>query len=662
MLASLWWASTTPIGPEPKSTAAMLCPAAFTSRSVRPWWPGPGSRCPPAAASRPGVAEPDAGRVRRRDRAGGLLGTAGADREDERAGSGEQRSGQAGHAALRHNTVWGIPGKTSRYREARAQPSAQHSASRASTRDAEIRHGPDIRDARGWVGSWVTAETWPGSCTAPAPCGVRAPGRASTWARSSNAVSTLDWSDLDRRAVDTVRTLAMDAVEKAGNGHPGTAMSLAPAAYLLFQRVMRHDPTDPHWPGRDRFVLSCGHSSLTLYIQLYLSGYGLELDDLQAAAAVGLAHPGPPRARAHRRAWRPRPARSARGWATRSAWRWRPAGSGACSTRTPTGTARSTTTSTRSAPTATSRRASATRSARSPATRSWATSSSSGTTTRSPSRTTPPSPSPRTSRPATRRTAGTSSTSTGGSDDGLPRGRRGALRRDRWRPRRRPAGRRSSRCAPSSAGRRRTSRTPARSTARRWARTRWPRPSSSSASTRTQSFAVDDEVLAHAREVVGARPGRARRSGSSGFDAWAAANPEPARAVRPAVDPDPARGLDRRAARVPGRPEGHGHPQGLRRGARRARPGAARAVGRLGRPGREQQHHDRGRAVVRPAGVRHQGRSRATGTAGRSTSESASTAWARSSTASCCTAAPGPTAARSWSSATTCARRYGWPR
>ena len=88
--------------------------------------------------------------------------------------------------------------------------------------------------------------------------------------------SALNWSDLDRRAVDTVRVLAMDAVEKAGNGHPGTAMSLAPAAYLLFNRVMRHDPTDPNWAGRDRFVLSCGHSSLTLYIQLYLSGYGAE--------------------------------------------------------------------------------------------------------------------------------------------------------------------------------------------------------------------------------------------------------------------------------------------------------------------------------------------------------------------------------------------------
>ena len=88
--------------------------------------------------------------------------------------------------------------------------------------------------------------------------------------------------------------LAMDAVQKAGNGHPGTAMSLAPAAYLLFQQVMRHDPADPSWPGRDRFVLSCGHSSLTLYIQLYLAGYGLELDDLKALRQWGSLTPGHP--------------------------------------------------------------------------------------------------------------------------------------------------------------------------------------------------------------------------------------------------------------------------------------------------------------------------------------------------------------------------------
>ncbi|WP_076441440.1 transketolase [Microbispora rosea] len=106
--------------------------------------------------------------------------------------------------------------------------------------------------------------------------------------------ASLEWSDLDRQAVDVVRALAMDAVEKAGSGHPGTAMSLAPAAYLLFQRVLRHDPSDPKWTGRDRFVLSCGHSSLTLYIQLYLSGYGLTLDDLKALRQWGSLTPGHP--------------------------------------------------------------------------------------------------------------------------------------------------------------------------------------------------------------------------------------------------------------------------------------------------------------------------------------------------------------------------------
>jgi transketolase len=104
----------------------------------------------------------------------------------------------------------------------------------------------------------------------------------------------LEWTDLDQRAVDTVRCLAMDAVQKVGNGHPGTAMSLAPAAYLLFQKVMRHNPADPHWPGRDRFVLSCGHSSLTLYIQLFLGGWGLELGDLEALRTWGSKTPGHP--------------------------------------------------------------------------------------------------------------------------------------------------------------------------------------------------------------------------------------------------------------------------------------------------------------------------------------------------------------------------------
>ncbi|MBF6414445.1 transketolase [Nocardia cyriacigeorgica] len=102
------------------------------------------------------------------------------------------------------------------------------------------------------------------------------------------------WTDLDTKAVDTIRVLAADAVQNAGNGHPGTAMSLAPLAYVLYQRVMRHDPTDPSWVGRDRFVLSCGHSSLTQYIQLYLAGFGLELDDLKNLRKWGSLTPGHP--------------------------------------------------------------------------------------------------------------------------------------------------------------------------------------------------------------------------------------------------------------------------------------------------------------------------------------------------------------------------------
>jgi len=103
-----------------------------------------------------------------------------------------------------------------------------------------------------------------------------------------------DWTDVDSRAVDTARVLAADAVQKVGNGHPGTAMSLAPLAYTLFQRQMRHDPSDTHWLGRDRFVLSCGHSSLTLYLQLYLGGFGLELSDIEALRTWGSKTPGHP--------------------------------------------------------------------------------------------------------------------------------------------------------------------------------------------------------------------------------------------------------------------------------------------------------------------------------------------------------------------------------
>ncbi len=104
----------------------------------------------------------------------------------------------------------------------------------------------------------------------------------------------LEWTDADARAVDTLRVLAADAVQKVGNGHPGTAMSLAPVAYLLFQRFLRHDPKDSHWAGRDRFVLSAGHSSLTLYLQLFASGYDLSLDDIASLRTWGSKTPGHP--------------------------------------------------------------------------------------------------------------------------------------------------------------------------------------------------------------------------------------------------------------------------------------------------------------------------------------------------------------------------------
>ena len=102
------------------------------------------------------------------------------------------------------------------------------------------------------------------------------------------------WQPIDDKAVAISRALAMDAVQKVGNGHPGTAMSLAPVAYTLFQRILKHDPANPNWIARDRFILSCGHSSLTLYIQLFLSGYGVELEDLKLFRTFNSLTPGHP--------------------------------------------------------------------------------------------------------------------------------------------------------------------------------------------------------------------------------------------------------------------------------------------------------------------------------------------------------------------------------
>ena len=107
-------------------------------------------------------------------------------------------------------------------------------------------------------------------------------------------MSNFTWTDEDRRAVDTARVLAADAVQKVGNGHPGTAISLAPVAYLLYQKVMKTDPTDDKWIGRDRFVLSAGHASILQYSQLYLGGLGLELEDIESLRTFGSRTPGHP--------------------------------------------------------------------------------------------------------------------------------------------------------------------------------------------------------------------------------------------------------------------------------------------------------------------------------------------------------------------------------
>src|SRR5664279_5973418 len=122
----------------------------------------------------------------------------------------------------------------------------------------------------------------------------RGAGARTSRERPLHVNSPLTWTDLDKRAVDTARVLAADAVEKVGNGHPGTAISLAPLAHLLYQKVMNVDPSDKDWLGRDRFVLSAGHSSLTQYTQLFLAGFGLEIEDIAALRTWGSKTPGHP--------------------------------------------------------------------------------------------------------------------------------------------------------------------------------------------------------------------------------------------------------------------------------------------------------------------------------------------------------------------------------
>src|SRR3954452_20046839 len=147
------------------------------------------------------------------------------------------------------------------------------------------RPSPTPEGARNHMGTQSTASEAPAEAATDAPTGSP---------RQPHPTLPDGFGGLDRRAIDTVRVLAMDALQKVRNGPPGTAMSMAPTAYLLFQKWLRHDPSDANWVGRDRFVLSMGHSSLTLYIQLYLSGYGLELADLEALRTWGSKTPGHP--------------------------------------------------------------------------------------------------------------------------------------------------------------------------------------------------------------------------------------------------------------------------------------------------------------------------------------------------------------------------------
>ena len=220
-----------------------------------------------------------------------------------------------GHAHRQPLSAWWWP-RTNRVLRL-VDGSRGHAAGRSRVdRRRTAPAGDHARAAPGWLG-WQQSRTPRGIPPAPATRNRREEPVADTDIETLTRASLpADWTDLDQRAVDTIRVLAADAVQKVGNGHPGTAMSLAPLAYTLFQRVMRHDPTDPDWIGRDRFVLSAGHSSLTLYIQLYLSGYGLELDDLEGAAHLGLEDPRPPRAPATPAASRSPPARSGQGLAS----------------------------------------------------------------------------------------------------------------------------------------------------------------------------------------------------------------------------------------------------------------------------------------------------------------------------------------------------------
>ena len=490
---------------------------------------------------------------------------------------------------------------------------------------------------------------------------MSSPSRSAPNAQAANAGSaTLEWTEADQRAVNLVRVLAMDSVQKAGSGHPGTAMSLAPLAYLLYQHVLRHDPADPNWLGRDRFVLSCGHSSLTLYIQLYLSGYGLTLDDLKRYREWGSLTPGHPE----------------HGLTPGVETTTGPLGQGltnavgmAMAARRERGLLDP------DAPEGDS-----------PFDHHVYVFVSDGDIEEGISH--------EASSLAAHQDLGNlvvvyddnrisieDNTQIAKSEDVAARYEAYGwhVQRLDWRH---PNGYREDPAGLYQALLEARAHTDKPSIIVLTTIIAWPAPHAQNtgeahgaalgedevAATKqvlgfdpAVNFPAEDALVAHARKVA-ERGKRLHAEWDEAFAAWTRANPEQAALLDRLQARRLPDGLGQGAALLPAGPEGHGHPQGVRRGAERPRPGAARTVGRLGRPGRQQQHHDEGRAVVHPGRAPERDVPRQRVRPHPALRDPRARAWAGSSTASRWTGSPGPTAAPSWSSATTCGRPSGSPR
>ena len=478
---------------------------------------------------------------------------------------------------------------------------------------------------------------------------------------------SLDWTDLDVARSTPSRVLAADAVQKTGNGHPGTAMSLAPVAYLLYQNVMRHDPSDPAWLGRDRFVLSCGHSSLTQYIQLYLSGYGLELEDLKALRTWGILTPGHPEVQPHhRRRDHHRPARLGPGVRRRDGVRARrerglfdPDAEPGESVFDHHDLVLASDGDIEEGVT------------------SEASSLAGAPGARQPRRDLRPEP----------------HLDRGRHQHRVLRGRRQALRGVRLaRPDRRlapqhrrrrgrlryvedvdellaaiEAGKKVPTSRPSSSSRRssrgppRPSRTPASRTARPSATTRSARPSEMLGFDPQKHFPVERGGALARPQGRRPRQGRPQASGTSGIAAWRKANADGPRSSTGSSTGEVPPGWAGRAPDLPDRPrQGHVDAGRLRQGARRAGRRHAGAVGRLRRPRRVQQHDDGGPAVVHPRGQadqRVEGRARRAHPPLRDPRVRDGLHPQRHRPRR---AHPRPTAARSSCSPTTCAAPSGW--